>query len=82
MGVREHREVLAVVASPTSQPSTAGVTPYSAEADTLELAEPLELHRDGFAVIWPVGWGPVTAAVAIYTARGCPVGPFSRPEFG
>ncbi len=82
MGVREHREVLFVAASPMSQPNSGSGIPCRAAADTLELAELLELHRDGNAVNWPVGWSPMAAAEAIHALRGAPLRPLSRPEPG
>ena len=81
-GEREQRAVLSVPSSPVTQPDSAITTSGRAEAGALELADLLELHRDGIRVSWHTGWCPYSAAVAIHTLRASPVGPISRPETG
>ncbi len=82
MGEREQRAERPVRSSPVTPPDPALTALGRAAAGTLELADLLDLHRDGLQVSWPTGWYPYSAAVAIHTLRASPVGSLSRPEPG
>ena len=81
-GQREQSPAIYVPCSQPTQPDLVIDTVNRTAAGTLELAELLDLHRDGIPVSWPLGWDPASAAVAIHTMRASPVGPPSRPEAG
>jgi hypothetical protein len=79
------REPFAAIDVPSSQPTQPGPATATVDrtaAGNLELAELLDLHRDGILVAWPPGWNPVSAASALHESRACPVGPPSRPDAG
>ena len=82
MGERELLEERASPSRPAIPPKSDVASQARAAAAPGELADLLELHRDGLQVVWPSGWNPFSAALAINISLASSVGPTSRPDPG